>query len=619
MRGCLGRDRRWELGAHYTHEADIMKIVRPTIIQPWRHRIDAAGTPAEAERALADLCRFRVLDPACGCGNFLYVAYRELRALERRAHLRIAALYGSTGMTPPSAPLPSYPIRNIAGIDIEEFAILIARVTLWMGHKLAADAYGMVEPPLPLVDLSGISVGDALRERWPAADAIIGNPPFLGSQHLRGARGDVYVEWLKKTFQCGVKDYCVYWYRKAIDVMVPGQRAGLVGTNSISQNRARAASLEYVVQHGGIITDAVSTQKWPGEAKVHVSIVNWVKRPTDPPSPRLLDGVEVSEITPELRSPERSTGTVARFPANVSRCFQGPIPVGDGFILSSAQAAELLARPEATYRDVVRPYLVGDDLVENLAQHPRRWITDFGQLPLEEAMRFPAALAIVRDRVKPVREENRDAGFRRFWWRFGRPRIEMRRAIASLPRYIAGVRVGKRALFGWCDPWTLASDATNVFAFADDYAMGVLSSRAHGEWARSRSSTFKGDIRYTPTSVFETYPWPMPTDEQRERIAAASRLVISRRQKICAEEQIGLTTLYNRVDDGAHTGVRDAHWELDEAVAAAYGWPRQVAQDADALVRRLLTLNREIAAGHRPYHPFPGTPVATAVQLTADP
>src|SRR5262249_15050055 len=150
---------------------------------------------------------------------------------------------------------------------------------LWMTHKLVADLYGLAEPVLPLVDLSNIVCADALKADWPAVSAIIGNPPFHGDRHLRRLFGDEYVEWLRREFRCGVKDYCVYWFRRAQDRMAPGQRAGLVGTNSISQNRARSASLDYITSNGGVITDAISTKDWPGDAAVDVSIVNWIKSP----------------------------------------------------------------------------------------------------------------------------------------------------------------------------------------------------------------------------------------------------------------------------------------------------------------------------------------------------
>ncbi|MBA3420288.1 MAG: hypothetical protein H0U12_00025 [Thermoleophilaceae bacterium] len=188
--------------------------------------------------------------------------------------------------------------------------------------------------------------------------------------------------------------------------------------------------------------------------------------------------------------------------------------------------------------------------------------------------------------------------------RFGRPRGEMRRAIASLSRYIAGNAQGKRFQFCWCDLWTCPSNLTNVFAFEDDYAMGILSSSAHLAWAKGESSTLRVDLRYTPTSAFETFPWPEPTAEAYEAIGDLSRRMYERRSEICVERGIGLTTLYNQVDDGAFTDLRDLHRALDEAVAVSYGWPRTAAHDPADSNARLLALNEEIASGRRPYAPF---------------
>lgn len=605
MEDILGHERRWELGAHYTHEVDIMKIVRPTILEPWRKCIDTATTLPDVLQVLEDLCTFRVLDPACGCGNFLYVAYRELRSLEHELKERLVTVAHKTGMQPPApAGLPFYPLSNLHGLDIEPIAVLIARVTLWMGQRQMIDRFGAAEPALPLVDLSGIRAADALAEPWPGTDCIIGNPPFLGSQHIRAALGDSYVTWLKTTFKVGVKDYCVYWFRKAHAHLEAGQRAGLVGTNSISQNRARGASLEYIVANGGIITDAVSTQDWPGDAAVDVSLVNWIKEPSSPPAAFFLDGEPVNGITPELRTPSHSTGVVAKLSGNRGRCFQGPTPAGAGFIITAEEAQHLLGEGDS-YRHVVRPYLGSKDVAQDVHQAAGRWAIDFGVMSLEAAMKYPAALAIVRERVKPERETNNRELYRRNWWQFAEPRPGLRRAVSHLDRYIVMGAHGKRLLFVWQDPWTLASNATHVFAFDDDFTMGVLSSSVHGAWARSRSSTLEDRLRYTSSSVFETFPWPDPVPgNRRERVAEATSRVIQRRQEICTENSFGLTALYNLVDEGAYTGLKDLHKELDEAVAAAYGWPKAVAHDADEIVRRLLVLNREIAAGERPYDPF---------------
>jgi len=180
----------------------------------------------------------------------------------------------------------------------------------------------------------------------------------------------------------------------------------------------------------------------------------------------------------------------------------------------------------------------------------------------------------------------------------------MRRALSPLPRYIAGVAQGKRILFAWQDPWTCPSNLINVFAFADDYAIGVLSSAIHGDWARAQSSTLEDRIRYTPTSAFETFPWPDPAPDRREQIASVARSMIERRQAVCVERGIGLTALYNEVDDGAYADLRKLHRQLDRAVTGAYGWPASAAADSDDVNRRLLDLNRRIAAREVVYSPF---------------
>jgi hypothetical protein len=603
LEGVLGRDRRWELGAHYTHEVDIMKIVTPTIIRPWRERIDATATPAEARALLDELCRFRVLDPACGCGNFLYVSYRELRALEHELKQRIGSLAAETGLPRPVGPLPYYPLANVQGIDIERSAVLIARVTLWMGHRQVADLYGEAEAVLPLQDLSAVRHGDALRVAWPETDCIVGNPPFVGANGVRSALGDGFAEWVKREFGVGIKDLCTYWFRRAADHLEPGQRAGLVGTNSISQNLGRSASLDYVVANGGVITDAVSSQKWPGDAKVHVSIVNWIDQPTEPPDQFTLDGVSVPAISTSLRG-EIVGWKPQPLAANRGRCFEGPSPKAKGFLVSADEAARLRALDDS-YQEVVRPYLTASDITDDPEQRASRWTIDFGLMTLEQAMRFPDALRIVREKVRPERETNNRRSYREKWWIFAEPRTAMRAALEDAQRYAAIPGHAKRFTLVWIPADTLASNAVDVVAVDDDWSMGVLLSRGHEAWAWSRSSTLETRLRYTPTSVFEAFPWPTgANDQQREGVAEASRRLLSRRTEICVSEQIGLTELYNAVDEGAWSDVKALHKALDEAVVDCYGWPRSVAQDDAELVRRLTDLNREIVEGKRPYAPF---------------
>ena len=483
-------------------------------------------------------------------------------------------------------------------------AVLIARVTLWMGHRQMIDLYGEAEDPLPLVTLSNIRRADALGTVWPEVDCIIGNPPFLGDRNLRRVFGGTYVSWLTEKFGVGLKDLCVYWFRKAHEHLQANQRAGLVGTNSIAQNRARSASLDYIINTGGVITDAVSSQKWPGEAKVHVSLVNWIKSPTEPVGQRFLDGAAVNYIGSDLSLRDQSELPVSVLPGNRRRAFYGPVPIGRGFIITEQVAMDLLTK-DPSNADVVRPFLTGADIVEDPGQGPRRWCIDFGLRTLEEAQRFPAALAIVRRDVKPERDQNHRASYRRHWWLFGEPCKDLRAAIALLPRHIVGLSTGKRPAFTWSGPGISMNNLTVVFAFKDDYAMGILLSQAHTAWAWAQGSTLKGDLRYTPSSVFGTFPWPYPVeDRQRERVAKASRELLARRSDICIQERIGLTKLYNAVEEGAWTDIPALHRELDHAVTDCYGWPVSISQDKVELVRRLITLNIEIATNVRDYGPF---------------
>lgn len=588
-----------KLGAHYTHEVDIMKIVGPTIVRPWQRRIDAATTPADALRVLEELCAFRVLDPACGCGNFLYVAYRELRRLEYACKQRIHDLAATTGLPLPAQPYPYVPLTNFYGIEIEPAAVLIARVTLWMGHRQMMDQYGDAEPPLPLVNLAGTTIGDAVFGPWPEVDCVVGNPPFVGDRKIRQELGEPYLRKLKKSFPTvGVVDYSAYWFRRAHDHLKDGQRAGLVSTNTLRENKHRLASLRYIVDNGGVITDAVSTQRWPGEAKVFVSLTNWIKNPPSPVSEFHLDGVPVEAINSKLKLGP-TLPEPFKLPPNKGKSFIGCQPTGDGFLVDEETAAALIAAGE---RDVVRRYITSDNITEVIEAQPSRWIIDFGTMPLEVAMKYPKSLAVLRRDVKPDRDD--DPELRKIWWKFWRPRPAMRDAIASMPRFLVSTLTGKRLFFSWAESSWCPSNLVGVFAFDDDYSIGILASTAFDAWVWNESSTMKDDLRFTPSTAFETYPWPSPTAEEKQAVAEAARILIERRQKISRTEKIGLTVLYNRVDDGAYADLAQLHKHLDSVVADCYHWPRKIAQDRFELLQRLGTLNQQIGQGSGQYDPF---------------
>jgi hypothetical protein len=368
----------------------------------------------------------------------------------------------------------------------------------------------------------------------------------------------------------------------------------------------RGASLDYIVEHGGIITNAVSSQDWPGDAAVDVSVVNWIKKPGGELPRLVLDGVPVENITTSLRAGADIHDAQPLAP-NLRFCFQGPQPVGKGFLLDPAEARAFIERHGDKYRDVVRPYLVGNDITTVPGATASRYVIDFAVRPLEDAMEYPAALDIVRERVKPERETNRDKFRRENWWLLGRPVVSMRQALEPCKRYIAVNAVGKRLFFVWADKWTCPSNKAYAIAFDDDFAFGVLTSSINIGWSVAQSATLEDRIAYTPTSAFETFPWPDADDNTRSRIGRVAQALDDRRRAVCLEREIGLTTLYNQMDDGAWSDLKALHAELDEAVAAAYGWPKSAAHDPDESNRLLLGLNMRIALEEVAYAPFGDT------------
>lgn len=293
FQSSMDADRRHAFGAHFTSEADIQKVVRPTIVRPWRERIAAASTLKEL-RDLADtLLSIRVLDPACGSGNFLYIAYRELVNLEMEILSKIHEQFGDRARKAVGT-TSLVKTTQFFGIDLDPFAVELAKVTLMLAKRIALSETHEswfaennelpfeFEKPLPLDNLdANIRHEDALFAAWPQADVIIGNPPFQSKNKMQQELGRAYLNRIRDRFPDvpGHADYCVYWFRRAHDELDPGGHAGLVGTNTIRQNYSREGGLDYIVKNDGTITEAVSTQVWSGDAVVHVSIVNWVKGP----------------------------------------------------------------------------------------------------------------------------------------------------------------------------------------------------------------------------------------------------------------------------------------------------------------------------------------------------
>lgn len=640
----LGKEERHAYGAHFTSGADIMKIVLPTIVEPWTLAIEAATSQRDLHGLLERLQQLRVLDPACGSGNFLYIAYREIKRLEARIIERLQELSGKDRQE--QRRFGFVTARNFYGLDVNPFAIELAKVTMSIARKLAIDELHGTEEPLPLDNLDqNFRVADALlmddgaRTPWPECDVIIGNPPFLGSKKLKPERGPDYVNALRRAYPevPGMADYCVYWIRRARDHLpLPtaadpfAGRAGLVGTQNIRNNQSRVGGLGHVVTDGTII-EAVDNQPWSGEADVHVSIVNWMRtqdkallpairrlwfvvpearrtrrrRGAGPASKRYeLDVREVAHLNADLSDGVDVTGAkVLVANAEPKRAFQGITPGHDGFVLSTQEAQYLLAR-ETRAVEVVHPYLIGRELVTGDGS-PERFVVDFQQRGLPEARGFGAVFEQIEKTVLPTRlaklEKGKDdAGnvrphheqFLSRWWQLSWGRADMQAAVARLKgRYIACSRVTKRPIFVFVDADIRPADALQTFALDDDYSFGVLQSQLHWVWFTTKCSKLNARFTYTADTVFDTFPWPQSASAaQIDAVALAGREIRRLRDQALGHVSGGLREVYRLLELPGRDALKDAHAALDAAVRAAYAFKPK--EDALSV---LMALNTALA------------------------
>jgi hypothetical protein len=586
-----------------------------------------------------------VLDPACGSGNFLYIAYRELKRIEARLIERMQEF--PSRAEPGQRMLSFLSAQNFYGLDILPFAVEIAKVTMMIARKLAIDELHITEQPLPLDNLDhNFIAADALLTpegspaQWPKADVIIGNPPFLGAKLLKPERGPDYVNTLRRAYAevPGMADYCVYWIRKAHDHLpactvadpVAG-RAGLVGTQNIRNNQSRMGGLDYVVKTGTIV-EAVENQPWSGEAKVHVSIANWAKTQDAALLPKTrklwfkiepsaaakklrkrgsgpavkeyeLDVRECEEISPTL-SDQTDVSAAGPLACNTEpqRCFNGQMVGHEGLLLSEGQRAAIIGKDPKS-AEVMFPYLNGVDALTELSLD--RYVIDFGKRNQFDAATFSGAFDWVKVHVLPDRERKAKEGidkdgkmrphhkaFLSRWWQlsFGRP--EMLSVITPLPRFLACAYVTKRPIFMFVSSAIRPSNLIQVFGFADDYSFGVLQSHTHWLWFITKCGKLKSDFRYSAESVFDTFPWPQTaTVKQIDAVSAAARELRRVRAEALPKMKGGLRALYRTLELPGANPLKDAHAALDTAVLAAYGFSAK-----KDLLAQLLALNQQVAA-----------------------
>jgi type II restriction/modification system DNA methylase subunit YeeA len=603
----LDPGKRAQLGAHYTDRESIMRVIEPVLMAPLRRDFEATKQQVEALLAegrrvtvrtppdrnpqavfnafLARLRAVRVLDPACGSGNFLYLALQALKDLEREAILWASLTFQMPMQLPEVGP------ASVLGIELNPYAAELARVVIWIGEIqwMLTNGFSYLRDPI-LRPLDTIACRDAILDTgdaenpaepaWPAADVIIGNPPFLGNKFLRSNLGDDYLAALFRVYRGrvpGEADLVCYWHEKARALVADGKvaRVGLLATQGI-RGGANRRVLERIKKTGDIFM-AWSDEPWVVEgAAVHVSIIGY---DDGSETERTLDGRRVAAINANLTA-GIDLAVARRLKRNLGIAFQGPVKVGP-FEIPEQLATEMLAAPNPdgrSNRDVIRPWVNGLDITR---RHRHMWIIDFGEdMSEDEAALYEAPFEYVRRVVYPERKHNRRPRRRELWWLHGETVPGLRRATAGLGRFIGTARLAKHRLFVWLPAGTLPDSQVVAFARDDDYFFGVLHSRPHELWALRLGTQLETRPRYTSTTTFETFPMPQPAPEAAEAVAAAAHELNELREGWLNPPGADVAVLQRRtltnLDNERPTWLDRAHARLDQAVHAAYGWPYPV-------------------------------------------
>ncbi len=665
--------KRSQIGAHYTSKDDILTLLKPVLMAPlqrewvqvqedceklWAELQKAVRgtngrkggkTPAKLrqafEKRLTDfghrLAEVKVLDPACGSGNFLYVAINLLLDLEKEV-----ITYGASHHV---SWFPLVSPRQLAGLEINPYAQQLAQVVIWIGYLQWLHHNGFKTPSNPVLEpIENIYLQDAILDvsdpehprepNWPEAEFMVGNPPFLGGNRVRADLGDDYVDAVFTLYNGsvpGFADLCCYWFEKARRQIENGKskRAGLLATQGIRGGVNRDV-LKRIKETGDIFF-AESDRPWILEgANVHVSMVGF---DGGQEHKRTLDGQTVSTINSNLSC--AADITQARLlKENLNLWCYGSQQKAK-FDIPVDLALSMVRSPNPTgvaNSDVVKPSLNGAQILRRTHES---FVIDFGlEEDVTKASRYEIPFEYVRKHIYPLREGRREVRQRRFWWLHARPSPRYRQALRELKRYIVTPVVSKHRVFVWMDTSWLVDHATVVFPRSDDFFFGILHSKVHESWARELATQVRereSGLRYTGSTCFETFPFPQASEVRQAAIAEAAKELDQLRSnwlnppewtregvlefpgsvdgpwarfvhepdargigtvryprvvakgpefaKLLARRT--LTNLYNE----RPTWLDLAHRKLDEAVFAAYGWDPGTSDEE--ILAKLLELN----------------------------
>lgn len=572
---------RRQIGGHYTNERDILKVVRSLFLDDLRAEFERAkSSKAELRRFHDKLAGLRFLDPACGCGNFLVITYRELRLLEIDV---LKVLYPGTQKELDIQRLSLVDVDAFYGIEISEWPARIAEVAMWlMDHQmnnLLSEAFGKYFVRLPLKKSPTIVCGNALRLDWKKVlppdqcNYVLGNPPFVGSKHLTAEQSrdmEVITTYVKNG---GLLDYVTAWYFKAAE-FIQGTRiqVGFVSTNSISQGEQVGVLWGPLFQRYNLkIHFAHRTFSWESEArgKAHVHVVIIGFGAFDPTNKRIYDyeGDTITVVTAKNISPYLVEGTdtvVINRPrpiCNVPEMGIGNKPIDDGnYLFTENEKCEFL-KAEPTAKQYMHPFFGADDFL----QDKPRWCLWLGDCSPQKLRQMPEVMKRVRA-VKKFREESKSAPTRRLATTPTRFHVENipPSLYLLIPRHSSERR--KYIPIGYVEPEILAGDSCLIVSDTTPYHFGILSSAMHMAWVKQVCGRLKSDFRYSASLVYNNYPWPdAPSAKQRATVEAAAHAILDARKKF---PDATLADLYDPLS--MPPVLVKAHAELDRAVDICY-------------------------------------------------
>jgi hypothetical protein len=713
---------RHKLGAHYTPRAYVERLVVPTIVEPLRAEWDAVKAAAvtldrqgkqkeaadEVQRFHRRLCEVRILDPACGSGNFLYVTLEHLKRLEGEVLNALDQL----GHEQAALEMAGFTVdpHQLLGLEVNPRAAAIAELVLWIGYlQWHFRTRGKVNPPEPIIkNFHNIVCRDAVLEwdstepaldkegkaithwdgrttkthpvtnkevpddtarapilnyinprasKWPQADFIVGNPPYLGKgERMREALGDGYVKALRDVYTevPGSVDFVMYWWYKAALTVSAAQatRFGFITTNSLSQSFNRRILKEQVDTKRLSLEFAIPDHPWVDSkdgAAVRIAMTVAVAGESIGRLLEVVTETETDEGAADVTLVERvghiqsdltigaAVSNMVPLKANELLSINGMMLAGRGFVISREEAVAFGLGSDKTIERILKPLRNGRDLTSKTRDC---FVIDaFGITAEQIRENYPAIYQHLLTKVKPERDSSDDEGFRKNWWIFGRPRPAMRAALKGLKRFIATVETAKHRIFQFQEARITPEHKLVVIACDDAQILGILSSRIHCVYALAAGSWLGvgNDPVYAKSHCFEPFPFPEVTDERRRTIGDLAEAIDAHRKKQQTKHPgLELTDIYNVLDklrtgtklnskeqvtheNGLVTTLRQLHDDLDAAVGVAYGLA--VTPTDEEILSFLCKLNTARAAEERSgkirwLRPSFQHPEATSTQAT---